>query len=133
MEQTRDVIFEFARPGWRGMTVTDTNGVQFEQITRGPKKGVFAGTLVNGKVSVGISLLSPAEPDYLFEPVEIKVKDKPKQVSKKIRNIDWNKAIELAVSRAKDPSKNINKKLNSWQLDQLEIFKKRCERYFKIV
>jgi len=134
MEQTRDVIFQYLRFGHPNKIVTDVNGVQYKQVARGPRRGVVAATLVNGKISVGITLLSPKEPFYTYTDGTINVKGKEKKVNKRVKNIDWSQAINTAIERAKNGPSLYNPRLSdfsAWQRDQILHFMKRCGRYFK--
>ena len=135
MKQKTGVIYQFLRFGYPGRTIVDEKGVQYIQKGKGPKKGVVAAVLKNGKISIGISLLSPKEPKYTYKPAECKGKNNKRILySKAIPNYNWKQAVELAIKRAEsgeNKSPRISE-FNEWQKIQFEEFEDRCHRYFKI-
>jgi hypothetical protein len=136
MQQTKEAIFEYLRPGfvYGNDVITDDYGVKYAlvQLSRGPRRGVLAATVIDGKISIGISLLSPDEPINTYQVVEREINGKSKKVSQRVKNINWDKATQVAIARAKKQEPNPVLRYE-WQADQLAIFEKRARNYFKTV
>jgi len=134
------VIVERMRPGFPGMhtIITDEDGTEFDlvQITRGPSKGVFAAVEIGpGSWSTGWTCLSPKEPLLKFERLDKTItlpNGKTKKISstKRVKNIDWEKATFKAIERARNNGVG-NPTLPKWAERQRINFAKRCAVYYK--
>lgn len=103
-------IIQYLRPGWVGKKtrIHDKYGTEYFkiQLTRGPRMGVAVAVRDGPRdFQIGAVLLSPREPPYLTKeekaefdsPIKGKIE---KNLKRRVKNIDWKKAIDLAYLRA---------------------------------
>jgi hypothetical protein len=136
----KNILTEKIRPGYVGQStvIYDGNGVEYSatQLTKGPAKGIFAAVGIGDKkFSIGWSLLSPNEPISVpGNPLEVTYTNKKTgkravYLEKKwVKNIDWKKATELAISRAN--GLETNPPLPKEYVNQLKNFRRRAFAYF---